>query len=316
MTLANAPDAPTQRTTNAVPATSPPTQHPTRGVLYAVSAAFGFALMGYFVHASDELSGAELAFWRGVVSTLVLLPVVRGEIVKLFRREGAWLWMRSLAGAGSVLCFFWTLQHSSIAAARALADMAPVFVCVLAWFSGYEKPSPAQLAMILLMTGSAVALQLGSVAAIPLLVTALGLFGGFSASLAYVALRRAARQFSSALVVLSLGIGLILIAPCVPGTSIHWPSKNALPSILWVGFFGVVAQMVFTRGFRHLSAPVASALSVTALLFSVLLDALVAGNRPTPLAMLAYGAIMFGAAALHFLESRKPVSEPEVTPDV
>ncbi len=289
----------------------------TRGVAYAVIAAFGFALMGFCVHdAKGAMTGTSLALWRGVVSCIFLLPVVWRDLPRLFQPGGGWLWMRSAAGAGSVLSFFWTLQHTALSAARALADMAPAFVCVLAWLRGVERPSLTQSFVIALMTTAAVSLDLGAVKNLSTTTAIIGFCGAFSASLAYVALRRAAQRFTNSLVVFTLGVGLILGAPLVPGESITLPSYATLLPIVGVGVLGLAAQLVFTRAFVHLSAPVASALSVTALIFSVLLDALVVHNVPSPYAIFCYAAIMTGAVTLHILELRlRKKAALELTPD-
>lgn len=281
-------------------------ENPTKGVLYALTAGFGFALMGYFVHAgSDAIGGAELAFWRGFVTCVTLAPFLGRDLAKLFGPGAGWLWMRSFAGAGSVLCFFTTLQQTSLGAARALADMAPVFVCLLAWVRGDERPTVAQTLVIGAMTAAAVSLDLGAVAGLGVATIAIGLCGGFSASLAYIALRRAALRFSNSLVVFGLGAGLMITAPFAPGAEFSLPTREALVPIAGVGILGVVAQLVFTRVFFHVSAPIASALSVVALPLSVGLDVLLVGNVPSMFATVCYLAIMVGAGLLHILELRR-----------
>lgn len=288
-------------------------ENPTRGVLYALIAGFGFALMGYFVHAANGvIGGPELAFWRGFVTCVALAPFLGRDVARLFGPGAGWLWMRSLAGAGSVLCFFTTLQQTGLGAARALADMAPVFVCLLAWIRGDERPTVAQSLVIGAMTAAAVSLELGAVAGLGTATIAIGLCGGFSASLAYVALRRAAQRFSNSLVVFGLGAGLMATAPLAPGASISVPPSEALVPLIGVGVLGVVAQLVFTRVFFHVSAPIASALSVVALPLSVGLDVVLVGNVPTAFAAACYAAIMLGAAALHALEVRRKRALPGV----
>lgn len=284
----------------------PRVEKTTKGVLFAVVAGAGFALMGYFVHAATGvIGGAELAFWRGFIGCVVLLPFIGRDLKKLFGPGSGWLWMRSLAGAGSVLCFFTTLQQTGLGPARALADMAPVFVCMLAWIRGDERPTIAQSLVIVAMTLAAVSLEMGAVAALSGATLAIGLCGGFSASLAYVALRRAAQRFTNSLVVFGLGAGLMIAAPLVPGTAIGLPPREAIVPILGVGILGVAAQLVFTRVFFHVSAPIASALSVIALPISVVLDVALVGTVPTAFAVACYVAIMLGAAGLHFLELRR-----------
>jgi drug/metabolite transporter (DMT)-like permease len=97
----------------------------------------------------------------------------------------------------------------------------------------------------------------------------------------------------------------MLISPLVPGAEIEWPVREAWLPIAGVGVLGVAAQVVFTRVFRFVSAPIASALSVIALIFSVGFDVVLVGSTPTPYALACYSAILAGAAALHLLELRR-----------
>jgi drug/metabolite transporter (DMT)-like permease len=278
----------------------------THGILLGLLAAFGFALMALTVHdAAPLLGGSDLALWRGVVCVVVLLPLVARRLPLLVRPGAQWLWLRSLAGAGSVLCFFFTLQEASLSAARAMVDMAPVFVVLLAWLTREEKPTGIQVLVIAAMCGAAISLDLSSVAALSGRVLAIGLLGAFLASLAYFALRRAALRYSNPLVVFALGLGLVIAAPFASDTRLALPPAAAWPAILAVGLLGVAAQLVFTRVFLYLSAPLASALSTTALLFSVGLDVWLVGHRPVATEIVAYLVIMFGAASLHALERRR-----------
>lgn len=286
-------------------------------MLFALSSALGFALMGFCVNeCSGALPPGELAFLRGLFAVVILLPWCARDLGALARREGRWLWVRSASGAGSVLCYFHTLQHTAIATARALADMAPVFVCILAWVFGHERPARAQVAVIALMTAAAVSLGATGIAELTAGTAAVGLFGAASAGFAYISLRRAALAFRNELVVFALGAGLVISAPFMPGPAWVWPPLQYAPAVVGVVALGLAAQLLFTRGFLHLSASVASGFSVTALLWSVVLQVALQGDRPTAAAAAAYAVIMVGAAALHVVETRRGSAQPAQDADV
>jgi hypothetical protein len=77
--------------------------------------AAGIGVTSLLVHLeTDSLPAAEINLARAVIGLVITLPFVWRELGSLWRRECAAVWVRALAGAVSVLCFTWNLQHTSI----------------------------------------------------------------------------------------------------------------------------------------------------------------------------------------------------------
>lgn len=274
-----------------------------RGLAFALGSALAFALMGWCVRlAGDHVPPPEVAFGRGLIGCVVLLPLVGRRVTVLFTRRSLWLWVRSIAGAAAVLSFFWTVHESSVASSRALTDLAPAFVVLLAWLCRTEPPRLTLCLVILAMTGSAVLLNLDASSGVSSLVLGVGLFGAFCASIAYHALRQAAQTFSSRLVVFGLALAMTLAAPLAPSEPWVIPDTRGMALIVGVGGLGILGQIWMTRAYVELSAAVASALGTTALLWSVLIDVVFQGRTLTVGAAIAYAVIAAGAASIHWIE--------------
>lgn len=290
---------------------NPPAARSAAGALAALGAACSLAVMGSFVHgAVGVVPAGELMFLRGLFAAAVLAPAAWPHLHGLLGRRAAPLWIRSAAGAASMLCYFWTLQRTGIATARALTDMAPAFLTALALALGWERPAPVSLAAVAAMTAAAVSLDVAGGAAVPSEVVVVGLLGAVLASVAYLALRQSARSHPAGVVVFVLALGMMIAGPLCPGDPWVLPAAESLPAMTGVVTFGLLGQLLLTRAFALLSASIASALTITALLWSVLLDALVAGRVPTPGEAAAYAVIMVGAVVLHRADVRQPQPSP------
>lgn len=289
-------------------------KHGARGLAFALGSALAFALMGWCVRlAGDHVPPPEVAFGRGLIGCVVLLPLVGRRAAVLFTRRSLWLWVRSIAGAAAVLSFFWTVHESSIASSRALTDLAPAFVVLLAWLTRTEPPRLRLCLVILAMTGAAVLLNLDRASGVSGVVLGVGLFGALCASIAYHALRQAAQLFSSRLVVFGLALAMTLAAPLVPSASWVVPDSRGIALIVGVGGLGILGQIWMTRAYVDLSAPVASALGTTALLWSVLIDVVFQQRTLTVVAGIAYAVIAAGAASIHWIERRGAGAYPART---
>lgn len=289
-------------------------RHGARGFAFALGSALAFALMGWCVRlAGDHMPPPEVAFGRGLVGCVVLLPLVGRRALVLVTRRSLWLWVRSVAGAAAVLSFFWTVHESSIASSRALTDLAPAFVVLLAWLTRTEPPRLRLCGVILAMTAAAVLLNLDESSGVSGLVLGVGLFGALCASIAYHALRQAAQLFSSRLVVLGLAIAMTVAAPFAPSSRWVVPDARGFALLIAVGGLGILGQIWMTRAYVDLSAAVASALGTTALLWSVLIDVVFQGRPVTLQAGIAYAVIAVGAASIQWIERRPSDAYPART---
>ncbi len=284
------------------------------GFLYGIASGVFFGLMGYLVHScAGRMPPAQVAFFRSLFACLALAPWAATHLGSAFSRAGVSLWTRSVCGGISALCYFWNLQASSVGTATALGNLAHVFVAALGWRFRNLQVTRLQIGGIALAVVGALSLSAGA-AAPPVSVLAVGISGALTASIAYLALREAAQIFSTGLVVWAFGFGGMVASLLVPGSS--WLALHAITvdpgvalRVAGLGLAGLLGQFLMTRSFLYLPAHIASVLSLSSLIWGVLLEMWLDHHRPSIAEWSSYGLVVLGIALLKVSTGEKPAGE-------
>ena len=269
------------------------------GFAYGLASGLFFGLMGYLVHAcSGRVPAGELAFLRGVVSMAVLAPFSARHLRKALRPNAWTLWLRSLAGAASMILYYWNLQKTTVGTAATLSNLTPVFVTLLAWGVLKELLNVAEAAGIVFAVCGALLLSSGRASAPPPAVIAIGVSGAIAASVAYLALREAALQFSSSMVVWSLSLASSVAAWFLPGAAWIFPTGVLALLVLGVALTGMTGQVLMTNSFVYLRPQVAGVLALTSLVWGVLFEIALDRRRPSAREWLSYSLVVLGVTVL------------------
>ncbi|MCC6277060.1 MAG: DMT family transporter [Oligoflexia bacterium] len=279
-----------------------------------MGAAFSFGFMGYLVHAlSGKVPSGDASAQRSLFIVVVLLPWV----VKDFRNPKEFLhfplWARAIAGAFGILAHFWTLQHASVATARALTYLNPVFTAVLGTIFLKEWLKIREWAAISLVVLSATVPSLIAPETIPRSVVIVGALGAFLGSVAYTSLRRAASQVSATTIVWLLSLLNVLVAWGSPMSSIGGTFTLTEPLLsLGIAIFGLSGQMFLTLSHISLKASVVATLSLSSVVWGMAFDAAFGRELPTTLEFSGVVGIMFGVLLLQLSQVKSKSVEPEV----
>lgn len=264
------------------------------GLVYSLSMGFSFGLMGYLV-GRCALPSAELVFLRAGFSCICLTPFVYRQVLMLFSGRALTLWLRSIAGAFAMLCFFWNLQKSGVGTATALANFAPVLVTLISWALLKERLGRLELFGIAITIAGAITLYgLGSITA---QIIAVGLLGAFSTAIAQLALRQAAQLFSPTLVVWCMSLITALSSLMLFDGGWGVPTKWMV--VIGIALMGLLGQVFMTLAYMKLTAPIASTFGLSSLVWGVLLEILFLGKQPTLSELLSYLAIVGGICVIH-----------------
>ena len=266
------------------------------GYLFALAAAASFGLMSFFAHQNPyQYPGEQLVFFRGLSGTILLLPLVWKKIYLFFRRDGKLLWLRSFAGAVSILCFFYTLQNTSPANANLLASSTPIFVGIFSWIFFSEKLNSREMIGILLVLLGDVLLHIPSQSSIPFTVGAIGLFGALTTSIAFMSLRQVAQKYSASLIVFGFSLISLLISYFWHGSHI-WimPRSNHIIFLLAVAFLGLFSQILTTLAFTYVRGSVAAAIGRSVIIWSGIFDFFWGSFKPSNIELISYTAVLLG----------------------
>ncbi|MFZ9596172.1 MAG: DMT family transporter [Bdellovibrionia bacterium] len=269
------------------------------GVLYGLGSSMGFGLMNFLVKLTPvSIPSSQVVFSRGILGALILTPWALKKLPLLIKKENAVLWLRFFAGGASVACLFRNLSVVGVGDASSMQNLSPFFVVLLSWILWGERLSAFEaLSMALIFLGVFLlqSPQGSSLAVWDLLI---GILGAFLAGVAYLALKRSAQKVSWVLVV--WGFSFVSALFVLPFSAHHWviPSVSQGMGLLAVGISGLVGQIFLTQAFIRLSPAVASALSLSSVLWGVTLEAIYFARAPKPMTLLSYVLILLGVYVL------------------
>ena len=241
---------------------------------WMIVAGFLFATMAVFVKLGSEFFGAaELAFYRSIVTLAVAIGIMVaiGGTART-KHLGAHL-IRGIAGAISLVGYFYAIGKLPLATAQTLNYTSPLFLVIATVVVMGERFSPwLVVAVVLGFFGVALLLQptfsQGSEGA-----AMIGLFSGVVASWAYLAVRTLGRAGEPDWRVVfwfgatgTIGCGLWQVATST-FHPVHWDNVWIL---IGMGLTATLAQLAMTRAYRLGNTLAVSALSYSTLVFGAL----------------------------------------------
>jgi drug/metabolite transporter (DMT)-like permease len=289
--------------------------------LWMVLASFAFAAMGAGVKlASSQFSTSEIVMYRGLIGTLMLVPIVRhrgGVLRTAFGRAHLW---RSIVGVVSLWLWFFAIGRLPLATAVTLNYMGPIWLAawlfLTGWWGERKHPEwPLLLAIGMSFVGVVLVLR-------PALESNQWL-GGFSAlassviaAMAFLQVRRLGQMgepeyrivFYFSLTMAAAGLIGTLLAPLLePGAAsgFHRPTPGGLGLLLAISASGLLAQMAMTRAYSIGKVLVVANLQYTGIVFSSLWGMALWGDRFGWQVWLGMGVILASGLAVTFYNTRK-----------
>ncbi len=270
-------------------------------------AAASYGLMSFFVNRNpSEHPVEQLIFLRGMLTLLVLLPFCYQDLPLYLKKSGLSLWIRSLAGAGGVVCYFHALQGTSSANANVLFSSSPIFVVTLSWLLFREKLSKRELFGVGVIVIGNLLLYLPNRSSMPLWVWATATGGALFASVAFLSLGKATKKYSSSLIVVGFAVASSTLALALPSKPWLEHAQHDALFLFTVSFLGLFSQWAVTKSFANLNSSVATALGRSSILFNGILDVTVASYHPHWLEWISYLLVLTG---IYYSHTRWPAKE-------
>ena len=246
-----------------------------------------FATMGVFVKiGAAQFGAAELAFYRSLVTFLMILGVVvvRKQTVRT-PHFGMHL-MRAVVGAISLMGYFYAISQLPLATAQTLNYTSPLFLAIGTMVVLGEPFSGRLVAAILLgFAGVGLLLQPtfqeGRQAA-----AMIGLFSGVLSAWAYLSVRVLGKlgEPDWRVVFWFGGVASIMCAAWQGTTgTFHAVTLDNVGILLGIGLSGTLAQLAMTRAYRTGNTLVVGALSYSTLVFGAMATFVVWKERLSPL---------------------------------
>ena len=168
----------------------------TKGILYVITAAFGFSMMSVFVHLAGDMPTFQKAFFRNAAALVfVAIIMIKNKITPIPKRENLpALFGRAFFGTIGLVSNFYAIDRLVLADANMLNKLSPFFAIIFSIFLLKERPTFVQIfGLLAAFVGSLFIIKpsMGGYAVFP---AAVGALGGMSAGLAYTFVRFLGRK--------------------------------------------------------------------------------------------------------------------------
>lgn len=279
-----------------------------KGILYIMAAALGFAMMSLFVKLAGDLPAFQKAFFRNFVALIFIFIMMLREKVSFIppKEHIPDLLGRSFFGTMGLLCNFYALGRLNLSDANMLNKLSPFFAIIFSIFLLKERPKFAQI------IGVAVAF-VGSLFIIKpgfdnpqVLPAVAGLLGGMGAGIAYTFVRRLGqKQENSRRIVFFFSAFSCIL--CLPFLIFEYERMSGLQLIYLIlaGTFACIGQLGITKAYICAPAREISVYDYTQVIFAAVLGFFVFGDIPDWLSVLGYLLIIGAGVAMFFYNKKR-----------
>lgn len=279
----------------------------TKGILYVITAAFGFSMMSVFVHLAGDLPVFQKAFFRNIVALIFVTGIMLKRKIGFLpeKKNVPALLGRSFFGTVGLLCNFYAIDKLVLADANMLNKLSPFFAIVFSIFLLSERPTLVQvLGVFAAFVGSAFIIKpsLGGYAVFPAIV---GATGGMGAGLAYTFVRYLGGKGENSFRIIFFFSAFSSLV-CIPFMLADFEpfSLKSLIFLICAGISASVGQFGITKAYVCAPAKEISVYDYTQVLFAALFGFLIFGQIPDFLSVIGY-CLICGAGIGMFLYNRK-----------
>ena len=280
----------------------------TKGILYVITAAFGFSMMSVFVHLSGDLPSFQKAFFRNFAAFIVVTLIMLKKRISFVPKKSSIpsLIGRSFFGTMGLVCNFYAIDRLVLADANMLNKLSPFFAIIFSVFLLGEKPSLAQvLGVLTAFAGSILIIKpsFGGYVSFPAII---GTLGGLGAGMAYTFVRRLGKNGENSFVIIFFFSAFSCLV-CLPFMIMN-PAAMSLKSLLCLCGAGVsacIGQFGITRAYIFAPAKEISVYDYSQVLFAAFFGFLFFGQLPDALSVLGYILICGAGITMFFINNRK-----------
>ncbi len=263
--------------------------------------------MTVFVRLSGDLPTMQKALFRNIVAAgvAVILVMRSREKLRIGKKNMPSMLLRSVFGTLGVIANFYAVTYmTNISDANMLNKLSPFFAMLMSIFILKEKTSKKEwLIVALAFAGALFVIKPGF--NLDIIPTLIGVFGGFSAGVAYTYVRKLGTNgvkgpvivlfFSSFSCIVLFPFFIAQYTPMTPGQ---------LLILLLVGAAAAGGQLSITAAYTHAPAKEISVFDYIQVIFSALWGFFLFDQLPDALSFTGY-AVIIGAAILRFLYTNK-----------
>ena len=275
----------------------------TKGILYVITAAFGFSMMSVFVHLAGDMPTFQKAFFRNAAALVfVAIIMIKNKITPIPKRENLpALFGRAFFGTIGLVSNFYAIDRLVLADANMLNKLSPFFAIIFSIFLLKERPTFVQIFGVLAaFVGSLFIIKpsMGGYAVFP---AAVGALGGMSAGLAYTFVRSLGRKGENSFRIIFFFSAFSCLV-CIPFMVMNF-EPFTFKSFIFLILSGVSAslgQFGITKAYLCAPAKEISVYDYTQVLFAAVFGFFLFNQVPDLLSILGYTLICGAGIAMFF----------------
>ena len=229
--------------------------------------------MTFLVHfTAGKVPASEVIFIRALSGVIVLLPFVTRHRVEWISKSATSIWTCGLVGSISVFCFAWNLQHTSVAFANTLFNLAPIAVVCIGTIVGQKKIGANRLLDVILVISASALFWHGSQSEISPMVWVVGLLGMCAAAIAYAILKILPFSWNTFDVTWSLSVATLPVALLFKQGPWVVPGGAAIVTLIAICALSIAGGAFLNVSFRYVELSTATSLVPSAIIWGVLID--------------------------------------------
>lgn len=284
----------------------------TKGIVYIIMSAFGFAMMSAFVKLSGDLPPLQKTFFRNIVAVVVASITIIKSKGNFFgsKENQKILILRSILGTLGILFNFYAIDKLVLSDANMLNKLSPFFSIIFSTIFLKEKMKPKQgMVVSIACTGAFIGALFiikpsFNLEMIPALI---GLLGGISAAGAYTCVRALGNKEQSNTIVFYFSFFSSMVTlPLM--LSVYKPmSAIQLIYLILAGLFASIGQFGITLAYKYAPAKEISIFDYTNIIFSALISLVIFGVLPDFKSFIGY--IIIFIASLYIFNFNKKMDK-------
>ena len=272
-----------------------------KGIIFIILSAFGFAMMSAFIKLSGDLPSFQKTFFRNIVSVIVAFIIIIKNKGSFFgkKENQKTLILRSIFGTLGILFNYYAIDRLVLSDANMLNKLSPFFVIVFSALFLKEKIKHKQVvAVVIAFLGALFIIKPSfSFEVIPAVI---GVLGGISAAAAYTYVRfLGGKERPDTIVFYFSFFSSLVTLPIM--LAVYNPMSTAqLIYLILAGVFASIGQFGITLAYKYAPAKEISIFDYTNIIFSAIISLVLFGVIPDWLSIIGY-IIIFGASLYMFI---------------
>ncbi len=263
------------------------------GIVLSLFSTFFFSVMYLFTKlASKNIPTAEIAFFRGFIGLVMIVPYMLHNNISLTSGNKKLLFLRGLLGGAALLLSFYAVSKMKLSEVSILLQTTPIFVVIFAkMFLKEQLPKSFYLLMLLSICGVLFVIKpsFKSIGSIPAM---LALLSAILASAAYVCIKSLRKTHSTQIVVLYFTMAAMLVPIPLMWNNFVIPGLRDSIFLFVLGITATAGQFFMTKAYGVEKAGVVSMVNYTTVFFNMFWDIVIWS------ALLDLGSIVGGTLIL------------------